>query len=101
MGDSCTADLLKVFLADESVPMPAQSLLVEIGIDKLGVGVLVHNLVQVVTNIHLVGKIHRYMGKDLEGHLFEELWCDPWLKKEPTSSIHTSDLTILAVKASG
>ena len=57
MGNSCTADLLKVFLAHESVPVGAQSLLVEIGIDELGVGVLVHNLVQVLTNIHLGGKI--------------------------------------------
>ena len=101
MGDSCTTDLLKVLLRHKSVPVPAQSLLVEIRVNELSVGVLVHNLVQVVTNIHLVGNIHRYLEKVVKGHLFEELGCDPWFKKKPTSSIHASDLSILAVKASG
>jgi len=34
-------------------------------------------------------------------HLFKELWCDPWLKKEPTSSVHASDLSVLAIEAAG
>ena len=64
MGNSGTADFLKVLLGHKSVPVGAKSLLVEIQIYQLSVGVLVHNLVQVVTNIHLVGKIQRY-GKRL------------------------------------
>ena len=66
MGNSGTADFLKVLLGDESVPVGAQPLLVEIRIHQLGVGVLVHNLVQVVPNVHL-GKIYRYMGKGWKG----------------------------------
>ena len=98
MGNSGTADFLKVLLGDESVPVGAQPLLVEIRIHQLGVGVLVHNLVQVVPNVHL-GKIYRIWER--VGHLFKELGCDPWFQKKPASSIHPSDLAVLAVKASG
>ena len=53
MGHSSAADLLKVLLGDKGVPVGAQSLLVEVWIHKLGVGVLVHNFVKVVADVHL------------------------------------------------
>ena len=53
MGDSSTADFLKVLLGHKSVPVDAKSLLVEILIYELSVSVLIHNLVQVVPNVHL------------------------------------------------
>ena len=53
MGHSSAADLLKVLLSHKGVPVGAQSLVVEVWIHKLGVGVLVHNFVKVVPNIDL------------------------------------------------
>ena len=43
---------------------------------QLSVGVLIHNLVQVVPNVHL----REMVVKDEVVHLFEELGCDPWFK---------------------
>ena len=99
MGDSSTADFLKVLLGHKSVPVGAKSLLVEIRVYELSIGVLVHNLVQVVPNVHLWTDLLTW--KRLGRHLFEELGCDPWFKKKPASSINPSDLAVLAVEATG
>ena len=100
MGDSSTADFLKVLLGHKSVPVGAKSLLVEIRIYELSIGVLVHNLVQVVPNVHLWTDLLTWKKVGNNQHLFEELGCDPWFKKKPTSSIHPPDLAVLAVEAS-
>ena len=97
MCNSSTVDLLKVLLGHKSVPVRAQPLLVEVGVHQLSVGVLIHNLVQVVPNVHL----REMVVIDEVVHLFKELGCDPWFKKKPASSVHPSDLAILAIKASG
>ena len=97
MCNSSTVDLLKVLLGHKSVPVRAQPLLVEVGVHQLSVGVLIHNLVQVVPNVHL----REMVVIDEVVHLFEELGCDPWFKKQPSASIHPSNLSILAIKAVG
>ena len=75
MTDACCSQLLKVAPDYKGAPVTQHSVPVDIRLQQLSIGPLIHNLVLQISNIHCL-KEHR---------------GNPGLKKKPASKIYSSD----------
>ena len=79
MTDACCSQLLKVAPHYKGAPVAQHSVPVDIRLQQLSIGPLIHNLVLQISNIDC----------------FKEHWRDPRLKKKPTSEIYSSDDVVI------
>ena len=74
MTDACCSQLLKVAPHYKGAPVAQHSVPVDIRLQQLSIGPLIHNLVLQISNIDCL----------------KEHWGDPGLKKKPASKIYSS-----------
>ena len=79
MTDACCSQLLKVAPHYKGAPVTQHSVPVDIRLQQLSIGPLIHNLVLQISNIDCL----------------KEHWGDPGLKKKPASKINSSDNVII------